>query len=387
MLLTIIVFILILGLLILVHELGHFLSARIFKVKAEEFGFGYPPRIFGWVKDKTDKWKLVGKNEKAEDHKRTVWSLNWLPLGGFVKIKGEDGEDKNISDSFGSRPVWQRFIMLFAGVFMNFVLCAVLLSIGFMVGIPSAVDGMDNSSATLSQAKVQIIELAPDSPAVQSGLRAGDVILSINNENTPHIEDVQNKVNQFQDQAVSLTVQRGEEQIEFNLTPQFDEELGRAVIGVQLVETALISYPWYRAIYMGFVTTIGLVGTILTAFGQLIGSLFGGPKLAAEVAGPVGIAVLTGQVVDLGWVYVLQFTALLSLNLGIINLLPIPALDGGRILFLAIEKIKGRPVKQELEAAVHQIGFILLMGIIILVTYKDIRTYGEKIWQAVSSIF
>jgi len=385
--LTVIIFILILGVLILVHELGHFVSARIFKVKAEEFGFGYQPRIFGWVKNDNGVWEKVGRQAEAEKYKHTVWSLNWFPLGGFVKIKGEDSNNLKEPDSFASRPVWQRFIMLFAGVFMNFVLAFVLLSIGFMSGIPTMVDDQPANNLHFSQTQIQIMSVMPNSPAQQAGLKIGDVILSINDQAAQYIKDVQDAIKASQSQPLEITIQRGQDKITKQIIPTFQPDQSAAIIGVGLVKTAMVRYPWYEAIYRGALTTLDLTLNILRAFGQIIVNLISQQKVAAEVAGPIGIAVLTGQVVKLGWIYVLQFTALLSINLAIINLLPIPALDGGRILFLAIEKVKGRPVKQKLEATIHQVGFMLLMLLMLLVVFKDFRTYGSQIWQAISSIF
>jgi regulator of sigma E protease len=387
MFLVILTFIIILGILILVHELGHFFTARIFGVKAEEFGLGYPPRIFGWVKDDNGRWKFIKNKDKAEDYKKTVWSLNWFPIGGFVKIKGEDENQLKEPDSFASRSIWQRFIMLFSGVFMNFVLCFVLLSIAFMIGIPTIVDDQVNPSLNASQEKIQIMSVSPDSPAARAGLEVGDIILSIDNQPVYFIQDVQDKIRQRKDEPTQFVISRGNQEITKQITPVSNSSDEPAMIGTGLVKTAKVKYSWYQAIYKGAEATLGLTIAILEAFAKIVGDLFTGQKANVEVAGPVGIAVLTGQVVKLGFIYILQFAALLSINLGVINLLPIPALDGGRILFLAIEKVKGRPVKQKVEAVIHQIGFILLMGIILLVTYKDIHTYGSKIWGAVAKIF
>jgi len=385
--LTLIVFILILGVLILVHELGHFLTARMFKVKAEEFGFGYPPRMFGWVKDNFGKWKFLNRKADASQYKNTVWSLNWLPLGGFVKIKGEDENALREADSFATRSVFQRFIILFAGVFMNFVLCFVFLSVGFMAGIPTMVDDQPDPSLNSTNQQVQIMSIEPNTPAEQAGLEVGDVFISIDNQPIHYIRDIQQIISPRNEQLTQIIVSRGQEEITIEITPLAKTADGTAVIGVGLVKTALVKYPWYQAIYKGATTTFDLTVAILQAFGKIIGDLFTGQKVEAEVAGPVGIAMLTGQVVKLGWVYVLQFAALLSINLGIINLLPIPALDGGRILFLIIEKIKGKPVKQKIEGMIHQIGFMLLMLLMVLVIFKDFKTYGGRIWESILSIF
>ncbi len=387
MFITLITFIIILGVLILVHELGHFFTARMFKVKAEEFGLGYPPRIFGWVKDNNNQWKFIKPKDKAEDYRHTVWSLNWFPIGGFVKIKGEDANDLKKPDSFASRPIWQRFIMLFSGVFMNFVLCFVLLTIGFMSGIPTMVDDRPDPALNATNQRVQIISITPDSPAEQSQLQVGDTILAIDGQSVLSIKDVQHQTSSNKDNSLEFVISRGDQQFTIPITPTSLSPDEPAMIGAGLVKTAIVKYSIFQAIYKGAESTVGLTLAILQAFGKIIKDLVVGADIEAEVAGPVGIAVLTGQVVKLGWIYILQFAALLSINLGIINLLPIPALDGGRILFLAIEKIKGRPVKQKLEAAIHQVGFILLMGLIILVTFKDFKTYGSKIWSAITSLF
>ena len=375
MFIAIIVFILILGLLILVHELGHFITARIFGVKAEEFGFGYPPRIFGWVKTDDDKRKFVGRKTDSREYKHTVWSLNWFPLGGFVQIKGQDGEGKNEPDSFASKSVWQRFIMLFAGVFMNFLLCAILLSVGLASGLPTLVDDEPAANLNYREAKVQIISILPDSPASQADLKVGDVVISIDDNLINKIAEVQDKIASKENQPTFIKIARGDEELIKEITPLALGEGDRAMIGVGLAKTAIVSYPWYISIYKGFQITATLTLTIVKAFGQIIGNIFTHGKVGIEVAGPVGIAVMTGQVAKLGWIYLLQFAALLSINLAIINLFPIPALDGGRILFLLIEKIKGSPVNQKVEGMIHQIGFILLMILILLVTFKDVKFY------------
>jgi len=205
MLITVIIFIIILGVLIVAHELGHFTTARIFKVKAEEFGFGYPPRIFGFVrKNDTGQWEKVGRKDDTTGYKKTVWSLNWLPFGGFVKIKGEDGQGKNETDSFGCKPIWQRFIILFAGVFMNFILCFVLLSIGFMAGIPTMVDDTLDPGLNAREEKIQIISVSEYSPASEIGLRLGDVILKIDDEEIKSIRQVQEIISKSEGKEIRI---------------------------------------------------------------------------------------------------------------------------------------------------------------------------------------
>ena len=375
MFITAITFIVILGVLILAHELGHFVTARLFKVKAEEFGLGLPPRIFGYVKDEQGKWKFIRGKDDAANYRKTVWSFNWLPLGGFVAIKGENGENKSDPDSFGSKKIWQRVIIMSAGVGMNFVLAFVLLSIAFMVGIPSLVDDQPDPGLNAQDAKIQIISIVKDSPAQAQGLKIGDVILNINNNPISAIEQVQNEISANQDNQINITISRAGEEITRRIIPVSSSSGQPARVGIGLVKTAMVKYPWYQSIYKGAEATVTLTVAILKAFAKIIGELGTGQKISAEVSGPVGIAALTGQVVKLGFIYVLQFAALLSINLAIINLLPIPALDGGRLLFLAIEKIKGSPVRQSIEAGIHQIGFIFLMIFMALIILRDIKIY------------
>ncbi|MCX6766263.1 MAG: RIP metalloprotease RseP [Candidatus Moranbacteria bacterium] len=371
---TVLIFIIILGLLVFVHELGHFLVARRNGVMAEEFGFGFPPRIFGLFKTKNGKRKLVwGSKEVVSTD--TIYSVNWIPLGGFVKIMGEDGEEKRDPKSFASKSAFTRTRILAAGVAMNFLLAAVLLSIGYFVGIPQAVD--DTVAGNLKNEKIQIIETIPGTPASQMGIQVGDQIVGAVEENDQvarfnTIEDVQNYINAKKGQEIRLDVKRGNETLDLTGTPRTDFPASEGALGISLVKTAIVSYPWYESIWRGVQTTVDLAGMIIVAFGNLLWKLITGHSVGMDVSGPVGIAVFTGQVAKLGFIYILQFTALLSVNLAIINILPIPALDGGRILFIIIEKLKGKPVSQKFEARAHNIGFALLITLMVAVTFRDV---------------
>jgi regulator of sigma E protease len=371
---TVLVFIIILGLLVFVHELGHFLVARRNGVMAEEFGFGFPPRIFGLYKNKNGKRKLVWGSKKVESTD-TIYSINWIPLGGFVKIMGEDGEEKKDPKSFASKSPFTRTRILAAGVAMNFLLAAVLLSVGYFVGIPQAVD--DAVAGNLKNEKIQIIETIPGSPAEQMGIQVGDQIVgAIENNNQvikfSTIEEVQNYINAKKGQEIKLDVRRGNETLDLIGSPRTNFPASEGALGISLVKTAIVSYPWYESIWRGVQTVIDLAGMIIVAFGNLLWKLITGHSVGMDVSGPVGIAVLTGQVAKLGFIYILQFTALLSVNLAIINILPIPALDGGRILFILIEKIKGKAVSQKFEARAHNIGFALLITLMVVVTFRDV---------------
>ncbi len=385
MLLYIFAFLVVLSILVFAHELGHFWTARKFGAKVEEFGFGLPPRI-GGLRYQSGRWQWVGPKTKLEETSPTVYSLNWIPVGGFVKIKGENGAEDEAQDSFASKPIWQRAIMLSAGVIMNVVLCIFLLSVGFGFGLPAVLEGdLEHGGQIISNQSLQILEVLPDLPAQQAGLEIGDTILAVNGQAVNQIEQMKQLLQDKSGQTVELQIKRhGEEQTQNLAVVDYQATTG---IGVALVETAIVRYPWYLAIWQGIKTTGLLCVTILVALYNILKNLFVGQPVGVEVAGPVGIAVLTGQMTKMGWIYLLQFTALLSLNLAIINAFPFPALDGGRLLFLAIEKIRGKAIKPQWENLANNVGFILLMMLVLFFTVKDVAKYGHGILTALTSFF
>ncbi|MCX6799829.1 MAG: RIP metalloprotease RseP [Candidatus Falkowbacteria bacterium] len=374
MFLTIIVFLVMLSLLVFVHEFGHFWTARKLGVKAEEFGFGFPPRFWGIYKTKDNRWKQIWGNKEITDASDTVYSVNCIPLGGFVKIKGENG-DSNDPDSFSKKSIRSRMAILSAGVTMNFLLTAVLLSIGFMLGLPQVVDSDISKYAQVSKQRIQITEVLKDTAASNGGLKIGDIITSINGTSFENITDMQAYVAKNVKKELSYSIKRGNDNLIFALKPQILKETKEPGVGVGVSKTGMVSYPFFIAIWHGFSSAVLLIVSIIIAFFNLFKGLLLGSGVSASVAGPVGIASLTGDMARLGFVYILQFTALLSANLAVVNFLPIPALDGGRVLFLLIEKIKGSPVKRELEATIHYVGFALLMILVVLVTFRDIANF------------
>ncbi len=382
MLWTIVIFIVVLSILVFVHELGHFLTARSFGVKAEEFGFGFPPRVIGWYRNRLGRWRRVLGNksietlEKNSDESlipgpgRTVYSLNWLPLGGFVKIKGENGEGKNDNDSFVSKSIWKRIIILSAGVIMNVVLAWFLFSLGYMMGMPQSTSNL-GPRAQVSKSQVMVVQVMPNSPAFRAGLKEGDEILRADNIPIKTDQDLQQAVASRVNQKVNFLIKRGIREKKVSITPR-SKKGGRAVIGVGIAYSGLVRYPFFSAIWEGAKTDVWIVKQIFVAFGNLFVEIFHGQNVGNQFAGPIGIANITGQAARLGFSYLLQFMAILSLNLAVINILPFPALDGGRILFLIIGKLKGKPVRQEIENAIHNVGFLLLIALILFITYKDI---------------
>ena len=379
--LTLIIFLLVLLVLVSAHEFGHFMTARRFGVRAEEFGFGFPPRAIGWYKNKLGKWKIVlgntevesldnNKDEKLQPGKKqTIYSLNWLPLGGFVKIKGENGEGKNDEDSFSSIKIWRRIIILAAGVVMNVILAWVLFSFAYLIGLPQSTDSLGRG-AIITNAKVVVAEVISGSAAEKAGLKINDYILEVDGQKVKTENDLQDLIAVRGGREVNLLVERSNKEETIKVTPVSND--GRATMGVAIFSAALVRYPFLNSFWEGAKTTIFVLGQIFAAFYGLIRSVFVGHSVLDQFAGPIGIAKITGQAAKLGINYLLQFAALLSLNLAVINILPIPALDGGRIMFLLIEKIRHKPLNKEIEAIIHNIFFFLLIALMILITYKEI---------------
>lgn len=379
---TILIFIIVLSVIVFAHEAGHFFTARLFGVRAEEFGFGFPPRILGFYKNRRGKRVWLFNNQSVENletsldenvrpaEKATLYSLNWLPLGGFVKIKGENGEGQDEADSFAAKKIWQRAIILVAGVLMNVVLAWLLFSLGYMFGLPQSTD-MAGPKAIITESSVMLSAVLPDSPAESAGLKVGDAILAVNGEAVGTEVALQDAIAANDGLNTELLVRRDNQEEKIMVTPTIQSG-SRATIGVGIYASALIRYPFFSAIVEGAKTTGWLIKEIFVAFSNLFSSIFDGQSVADQFAGPVGIANITGQAAREGFIYLLQFIALLSLNLAVINILPFPALDGGRLLFLIIERIKGSPVKREMENVIHNIGFFLLIVLVLFITYKDI---------------
>ncbi|PIP60554.1 hypothetical protein COX00_02375 [Candidatus Uhrbacteria bacterium CG22_combo_CG10-13_8_21_14_all_47_17] len=376
---TALIFLLILSVLVLVHEIGHYVAARIFGVKAEEFGYGFPPRATGIVKV-DGKWKKVSSKDRTE-YKNTVWSFNWLPLGGFVRLKGEQGENENDPDSFLAKRGWQKFIILAAGVCMNLVLAAVIFTGGFLVGVPSDLQDVPQN-AQVSDKYIEITYVLPDSAADQAGLQVGDTISSINGTVPTNTDETRALLQtDVEGTTYQLDIHRngGEQTIE--ASSKQVNALNRPGLGVMLADVGIVRLPIHLAIAEGVAVTFGYTRLIVSGLASLVKDLVVHQQVSADVSGPVGIAILTGTIARQGTWALLHFTALLSINLAVINFLPIPALDGGRAVFVVIEGLRRKRNNPQLEGAIHQIGFIVLIVLIILVTAHDIGQYGGMIWN------
>lgn len=345
---TLLIFLIVLSILIFVHELGHFLAAKWSGVKVEEFGFGFPPRVWG---------KKVGE---------TLYSVNALPIGGFVKLYGED-EDvaKDNHRAFFAKSKIRRTLIITAGVLMNFLLAVVIFSgLFFVQGIPQP-------------PKVQIVEVVQESPAESSGIKAGDIVLSVGGQDVDSIEGFVDKINNNKGEETQITLLRGGQEVTVSAVPRQDPPEGEGALGVALApKVAFVKPPWpqrpFIALASGFNQTVFWVKTTVTAIVDTIAKAIAGqpPK---DLAGPVGIYQITAGVSRIGFAALATFVAILSVNLAVLNIIPFPALDGGRLLFIGIEAIFGRRVLPTFERWAHMVGMIILLLLILLITINDIN--------------
>ncbi len=338
---SIVSFFVVIVVLILAHELGHFGTAKATGVKVEEFGLFYPPRLF------------------SIKRRGTIYSLNAIPLGGFCKMAGE--EDPEVPGSLASKKTGIRLLVLSAGSLMNFLLPLLLFSIAFMVPYNTLIG------------QVTVKEVSPDSPAAIAGIRSGDTILSVNEKPVDNNSDVSRYIQLNLGNEVSLLIQHPDATTEtVELIPRWRPPEGEAAAGIQITtsEATVVrqSYPFWKAIPMG---VSACVETFILFKNGIFSMIIG--AMSVELAGPVGIAQLTGEIAQAGISPLLEFAAFLSINLAIVNMFPLPALDGGRIAFVLLEWIRrGKRISPKAEGLVHLIGFALLMVFFLAVTFQDI---------------
>jgi len=359
---SIVIFIVVIVALIVVHEFGHFVAAKLSGMRVDEFGLGYPPRAFTFAK-------------KGE----TAYTLNWLPFGGFVKIYGENGEEGGISDprSFSARPRILQAIVLVAGVTMNLLFAYVLITGALLLGTPRALSPEEIVSA--HTVELAVASVLPSSPAEQAGLLPGDSIVSAHSAMSEW-KDVDPKsfstfIANSGGNSVVLTVKRNGEEQSLIAQPRTGlaiTDQSRYALGVEVATIGTVSLSFIEALREGVALTWS--ATTMTVVG-LLDFFYGIFTLSADlsqVAGPIGIAGVVGSASLQGVSYLLSIMAIISINLAIINLIPIPALDGGRLLFVIIESVIRRPIKASVTQAINGIGFLLLILLMLVVSVHDI---------------
>ena len=369
---NIIIFVIILLVLVVSHEFGHFIVAKKSGIRVDEFSFGFPPKIWG---------KKIGE---------TTYNINALPLGGYVKIYGQGSDDfpgqkgEEVSPvdqerSFKHKPRYIQALVLVAGVVMNFLVAWLLLSVGFMSGLPTSVSAVPKGAIITNQA-LTVTSVLPNSPAEKAGIKTGDRIQTLDTtsdttailSSTLNAENVQNFVKKHNGEQVHVSIIRGKEPMNISVIPQLNKNSNIVMIGISMDVIGNLKLPIYSAIWEGLKLSANVFMQTVTGFYNLIhGALIGHANLSS-LTGPVGIVGVVGDAAKFGFIYLLSFTALISINLAVINLVPFPALDGGQLLFLLIEKIKGSQIKPQIANTVNAVGFGLLMLLMAIITYHDI---------------
>jgi regulator of sigma E protease len=361
---SILIFIVILLVLVIVHESGHFFSAKKFGIRVDEFGFGFPPKLFGVKKGETE------------------YTFNLLPLGGFVKIYGENPDEENTSGvdakrSFVNKPKYQQALVLFAGVFANFLLAWILFSFGLMSGLPTSV-GSEPPGYKLEDVNLVVISVMAKSPAEKAGLAVGDKIINIENDSnyTTSVspETVKSFVVGGGGEEIDIGYRRGKSTAinMAKIIPVLSAADNKPEIGISMDEIGTAKLPFFTALIEGMRLTWSTTISTATGLYSLIRDGLRGRGSLSSVTGPVGMVGIVGDAYRFGFVYLVSFAALISVNLAIINLLPFPALDGGRLFFLLVEKIKGSRMNPKVVNTANMIGFCLLIFLMLVITYHDI---------------
>lgn len=360
---TVILFLVVLGVLVFVHELGHFLTAKAFGMRVLEFGLGFPPRAWSYIR------------------KGTRYSLNWIPIGGFVRIWGENGT-KDIDEEEAKMTSGKAFtetnrgaqaIVLVAGVTFNVIFAWLILTVGYLVGVPQSAS---NSAYPIEDERVMIVSVMPKSPADKAGLKTGDEILSLqvllNRVEKPKPNDIVTFVRSSEGKEITVETKRGNDIASIKVVPEKIGEDGAYAMGIMPDNIGVLRLPIHLALVESAKATWQMIVGVVLGFVHLIGQIIDGNNVLNQVAGPVGIAGMVKDASTLGFGYLISFAAFISINLAVLNILPIPALDGGRLLFVAIESIVRRPIPVKWQSYLNLAGFGALILLLIVATIQDI---------------
>ena len=362
---TIILFLIVLAVLIFTHELGHFLVAKKSGIRVDEFAIGFPPKIFSWVKGET---KYV---------------LNAIPFGGYVKIFGENPDDESITGpdsarSFVNAKKWKQAAVLLSGIFFNILFAWILISVSFMFGslVPVG-DGAADYSKYIKESQVVLSGVEVDSPAQKAGLQQGDKIISVDNltgkdlTTSAVIDDVSKNTNG----QIHVVFERSGQTKQVSLIPELNTTGNKKIIGIYMENVGLVKLNPFLALWEGGKLTITTFKQVVVGLATFIWQAIRGHGDFSQVSGPVGIVGLVGAAANFGFAYFLSFVAFISLNLAVINLIPFPALDGGRVLFVVIEAIIRKPIKPKIANTLNTAGFFILISLMLIITYRDIMKF------------
>lgn len=424
---TLIIFLAVLAILILTHEFGHFIFAKLSGVKVEEFGLGFPPRILGFqflrgkifkeiekeksleveidtlkvgeetlIKEKiTEGIQEVGEavpvkkrrfifwNKKPIDEESknleagTVYSLNLIPFGGFVKIYGEEGGASQDKRSFSSQRLYVRALILAAGVLFNLLFAWPVLTTGYLIGAPVSIENNEISGGNITNKGVIIVQVQENTPAEAAGLKEGDYLLEFVSKNgeilkVSDVKSVQDFIAKYSGTEIQINYLRGEKEFSVKATPVIKPEANKGSLGIAMDYVATIKFPFFRAVWEGLKSTVQLTLIIAKTLISFFYDLISKREMVSQVSGPIGIVGFFSSAMQSGFIFVLRLIALLSINLALINIVPFPALDGGRLLFLLLEFIKGKPISQKAANIANNIGFAILIILMIVITYRDI---------------
>jgi len=381
---TIIIFLVVLAVLIFVHEFGHFVAAKSFGIRVDAFKIGFGPKVFAW--------RMKGKDGKLSE---TEYGLNWIPFGGYVKIFGEDPNAENTSGpdaarSFVHKPRWQQAIVLAAGVLMNFIFAWILYIVVFSIGATAVPSDFPQYANRFSDERILITGVMPGSPAEKAGLKMGDVINEVKAPvggsgadlvaGTPAFttENIQGVIDSASNGSVTMLYTRGGQSESSDVTPLSGIVPGKLAIGIAMSDAATLRLPFFSAVKESVPYTYQMLKETVVGLYRFVASAFQGTFSLSQVSGPVGIAVDTGYALELGFSSLLMFVALISINLGVVNLIPFPALDGGRILFVGLEAIFRRRIPAAVANTLNVIGFALLMLLMVVVTWGDVAKLITK---------
>ena len=340
--------------LVVAHEFGHFSAARREGVTVEEFGVGFPPRVFSRRKGKT------------------LYSINLFPIGGFVRLKGEDGSEKG-KGSFASLTFWPKTRIIMAGVVVNLLIAYLIFTFLLIIGIPPL--GQDLPSfgpvkpSQSGESSLTVFGVTKDGSASKGGIAQGDNIISIDNKPLEDYAQLRAYTIENKGKQVTIVISRNGQESSKTVMLGSDEKTG--VLGVSAEKIQLTSYAWWAAPFAALVLMVQFVLATLAAFGNLIIGLFARREVSQQVSGPIGIVSVFSQIVNFGPRFVLLFVASISLSLAVINALPLPALDGGRQFVLILQKL-GLKVTPERENLYHLVGFVALISLMIIISISDI---------------